>query len=397
VPGRTDRPTLIVGAGIGGLTLALSLARRGRDVILIERRTALEEEGAGIQLSPNASRVLIGLGLAKPLARIAGEPDRLVVRRGRTGAILAAAPLGGTMRRRFGAPYCVAHRADLQMILLDAVRALPQVRILFGRSIEAIRSVDDAVEADIMGATGIETLTGQALIGADGLHSRVAVLLGDASEPAFHGHVAWRGTFDAARMPEGIAAGDTGLWLGPGAHLVHYPLRGGSRINVVAVVGNKSAETPGSPGEGEAAGPAERFEAWARPARALLDAVEAWRAWPLYDRASRKSWTVGRATLLGDAAHPVLPFLAQGGALAIEDAVVLAAELTSADDAVTAMKRYEASRRPRVERVQRTARRNGRTYHLGFPLDLARDIVIGRTGERLTDRYDWIYGWTPER
>lgn len=388
-------PVLIAGAGIGGLTLALALARRGIAVALLEKRTALEEAGAGIQLSPNASRILIELGLGRALSRAAGEPARLSVRSGRTGALLAASPLGEAMRERYGAPYYVIHRADLQMLLLDAVRSTAKIRLHFGRSIRSIDRNDADVSITAEGTSGTETFTGRALIGADGVWSKTARLAGDSSEPVFRGHVAWRGTIDAARTPASIARDETGLWLGPGAHLVHYPVRNGGRLNIVAVAENPIAER-GWSRQGDAAVCRRRFRDWPEPVRALLEQVDSWLVWSLFDRSARSRWSRGRTTLLGDAAHPVLPYLAQGGALAIEDAAVLAALLDGTEDVPAALARYESLRKPRASRVQEAARSNGRTYHMGFPLSAARDVVIRRTGEALTERYSWIYGWRPE-
>ncbi len=389
-----DHPVLIAGAGIGGLTLALALSRRGRDVVILERRTRLEEEGAGIQLSPNASRVLIDLGLGKPLSRIAGEPRRLSVRNGRSGDVLASAPLGDAMRERYGAPYCVVHRADLQLLLLDAVRAATHVRLHFGREVDGVSQEATSVVVSTSSATGMEKLRGSALVGADGLRSRTAVLLGDAGKPEFRGYAAWRGTLPPDAAPAGISRSETGLWLGPGAHLVHYPIKAGRMINVVAVVQSPIGD-PDWSREGDADVVGARFKTWAAPVRELLQAVDRWRVWSLFDRPARKHWCDGRVGLLGDAAHPVLPFLAQGGALAIEDAAVLAARLTQSNDVAAAFRTYEAERKPRTRRVQEAARANGRTYHLGFPFAAARDLVIRRAGEKLTDRYDWLYGWTP--
>jgi salicylate hydroxylase len=388
-----DEPILIAGAGIGGLTLALALARQGRRVIVIEKRTALEEVGAGIQLSPNASHVLIGLGVGTPLLRAAGEPSGLDVRNGRSGTLLAAAPLGAAMRERYGAPWLVIHRADLQTILLDAVRSTPFVKLCFGRSLSGVEDADKGVVAIARSAHQEERFTGAALIGADGLWSRTASLIRDRSKPYFGGHVAWRGTVPRERCPDALPADRTGLWLGPRAHLVHYPIRGGRMINVVAVIEGRDA-SPGWSRPGDAVLCRQRFADWAQPARALIAAVDDWTIWSLYERRPRRRWTRGRVTLMGDAAHPVLPFLAQGGALAIEDAAVLAGAIAAApDDLAAAFADYEADRRPRASRVQKAARANGPIYHMGFPLALARDMVIRNSGTPLTDRYDWIYRW----
>ena len=392
----TAQPVLIAGAGIGGLTAALALARAGRSVVVIEKRTRVEETGAGIQLSPNASRILIALGLGPALSRAAGEPDKLVVRRGLDGSRLCDMPLGRSMRERFGAPYYVVHRADLQTILLDAVRGLPQIRLVFGRSILDARTQPDAVEVTAEGTSGVETLRGSCVVGADGLWSRVAPAMGDSSEPVFCGYVAWRGTVPVEAAPKGFQKPETGLWVGPDAHVVHYPVRGGRTINVVAVLNDRNSE-PGWSRPGDPAVFRERFKAWTPELRALFEAVPEWQVWSLFDRPPRKSWTKGRIALLGDAAHPVLPFLAQGGACAIEDAAVLAACLAGIPhDVPLALKAYEAERRPRASEIQSAARRNGQIYHMAGPMAFARDLVMTKAGgERLLRRYDWLYGWVP--
>jgi salicylate hydroxylase len=389
---------LIAGAGIGGLTVALALAREGFSVTILEQRTKLEEVGAGIQISPNASHVLWRLGLSHPLTRASAEPERLVVCRGETGRGLARMELGETMRRRYGAPYLVIHRADLQSVLLDSVRALPSIRLAFGRLVTSVENQPDGVvvTCDLSGQP--ERHEGAVLIGADGLWSRVAPALGDHSEADFCGYVAWRGTVPAADAPGAFATRETGLWLGRKAHVVHYPLRGGKLVNVVAVVEDETAE-PGWSRPGEATRCRKLFRDWAPGLRHLLEAVPEWQLWSLFDRAPRRRWGIGRTTLLGDAAHPMLPFLAQGGAMAIEDAAILTRRLATAPDAPErALRAYEADRMARTARVQQAARRNGRIYHMAGLPAIARDMAIEHLGgSGLLDRYDWLYRWQPER
>lgn len=386
---------LVAGAGIGGLTAALALAKAGRKVTVLERRTKVEEIGAGIQLSPNASRVLIDLGLGLALARVAGEPERVMIRHGEGGGRIVDMPLGQVIRERFGAPYWVVHRADLQTVLLDAVRSQPLVRLVFGRSVKSVDAEGDGVTVPAEAASGPETYRGALLIGADGLWSRVAPAIGDHSEADFSGYVAWRGTIPTEDAPPPFRRKETGLWLGNGAHVVHYPLRGGKVVNVVAVIGDRNSE-PGWSRPGDPEVFRKRFKGWSRELLALFATVPEWQVWSLFDRAPREAWVKGRVALLGDAAHPVLPFLAQGGALAIEDATVLAKHLAATPDIPAALKAYEAARRPRTKRVQAAARGNGRTYHLPLPFSLARDLVIRHLGgEGLLDRYRWLYEWKP--
>ena len=390
-------PVLVAGAGIAGLTAALAFARAGWPVVVLERRTRVEETGAGIQVSPNAAHVLQALGIGQALSRVAAEPERLRVRRGDTGDRIVEMPLGAAMRERFGAPYFVVHRADLQTVLLDAVRGEPGVRLVFGRTVASAVTHPDHVAVSCDTASGPETFNGRLLVGADGLWSRVAPVMGDSSEPDFTGNVAWRGLVPAEAAPPPFRRMETGLWLGSGAHVVHYPIRGGRSVNVVAVIADRDAE-PGWSRPGDADMFRRRFRGWSPELLLLFAAVEEWHVWSLFDRPPRRVWAAGRVALMGDAAHPVLPFLAQGGALAIEDAAVLAEMvLARPDDLPGALAAYSRARVARARKVQQAARFNARAYHLPGPLALPRDLILRRLGgEGMLKRYAWLYGWTPD-
>ena len=388
----TDRPFIIAGAGIAGLTLALTLARQNRPVMLIEKRSRIDELGAGLQISPNASRILIELGLGPALSRVAGEPDELIVRDGKTGTTLAGMAQGQAMRQTYGAPYWHIHRADLQTVLLDAVRSEPGIQLSFGRAIAGLEQNDTGVRVHTETANGTQaTLEGSALIGADGLWTRTAALLGDASEPRFTGYTAWRATLPMEEAPALFRANATGLWLGPNSHLVHYPLRSGRVLNIVAIVSDRSAE-PGWSRPGDKQSCEARFRHWAEPVRALLSHIPEWHIWSLYDRPPRPHAAYGRVTLIGDAFHPVLPFLAQGAAMAIEDTAVLARSVSQHDDLATAFKAYVTQRMPRAARVQQEARFNGRVYHLTAPFSWARNFKLKNTKSAdFARRYAWLY------
>ncbi len=383
----------VVGAGIGGLTAALALARAGRSVTLVERRTGFVEVGAGLQLSPNANRILSGLGLGPALARAATEPSRVVVRAIASGRQLGEVALGRFMRDHYGAPYQVIHRADLQTILLDAVRATPGIRLFMGRSVTDLRQDDNFVRLTLERAGGArEEIESGVVIGADGVWSKVRPLIGDTRQPGFHGHVAWRATIPRAQAPEALAGDETGLWLGPAGHVVHYPVSAGSRINVVAIQKRK-APVAGWAEPGERRELLAHFSPCAAPLRALLEAPAEWLLWSLYDLPATMM-ARGRVALLGDAAHPVLPFLAQGAALAIEDAAALADHLSRGKDEALQLREYGRERLPRARRIQNAARKNGRVYHAGSLVALGRDLVMSRLGaEGMTRRYDWVYGW----
>ena len=394
----SSRTVIIAGAGIGGLTAALAIARHGFGVTVFDQAQRLEEIGAGIQLSPNASRILIALGLGEQLRRHVVAPEELRVMNARTARVLARAPLGAVAEKRYGAPYWVIHRGDLQAVLIDAVRVHPDIVLNLGARVEDFALNEDGVTVFARSAQHLLEDRGVALIGADGLWSSLRRRLGHRREPRFARRTAWRALAPAdALMPE-LRAPAVNLWFGTRAHLVHYPVRGGSLVNVVAIVRDDWRE-PGWSASGERAEILARYRApmWSAVPRALLAAPEHWQKWALYDRPPLARWGKGAVTLLGDAAHPMLPYLAQGAAMAIEDAAVLAQRLADArDDPAGAMRRYERQRRGRAARAQRAARRNGIVYQLGGPGAFLRTLALTAIGgERLLARYDWLYGWRP--
>ncbi len=384
---------LIAGAGIGGLTVAIALARRGIAVTVAEKRTGFAESGAGIQLSPNAGRVLDALDLRLQLKRASVTANRLVVRRWHDGATLSEMPMSAGEGQT---PFRLLKRADLHMLLLDAARAMPNIRLIVGRGVEAVSQDADGVEATLIGENGqTEAVTALGLIGADGLWSRLRELNGDSNPASFTGFEAWR-----ALVPGAGAAGEAQvtLHLGRDRHAVHYPVAGGRETNLVIIRAAREARE-GWSREGEPAMLAAQVAGSAPALHRLASAAGGWRVWSLYDRPPA-AMARGRIALLGDAAHPVLPFLAQGAALAIEDAAVLARllaghlESDGAAGVPAAMTAYARERAERVARVQEVSRGNGRTYHLGRPWSFARDMVMKRLGpDGLRRRHDWLYDW----
>jgi salicylate hydroxylase len=399
----TANSVLIAGAGIAGLTAALALARRGIGVTLIEQAEKLGEAGAGIQLSPNATRVLVALGLGERLKATIVEPFAIRVRAGRSGREIATMRLDTAMPDRYGAPYWVIHRADLQKALIEAIADEPQIALMLGATVDGF-AIDPAgvrarVSFQTLGSPAKRVDYGAAaLIGADGLWSRLRALLGDGAAPRFAGRIAFRAIVPAAPLSAQDRAPVVNLWIGAGGHLVHYPVRAGAAVNIVAVCGDQWQSPAWSTGAGREEVLA-RFPAaaWAAAARELLATPDHWRKWALYDREQSAPWGRGPVTLLGDAAHPMLPFLAQGAAMAIEDAAVLARELArSPADYAAALRHYERERWPRTARVQREARRNDVRYHLRQPAAFIRDAMLRAAGgPRLLARYDWIYRWRP--
>jgi len=390
----TPPPILIAGGGIGGLALALALAQKGRGSIVLEQRDAFAAAGAGIQLGPNGVRVLQRLGVADALRPLVGEPEAIRVHEGGTARTLATLPLGEWIAARHGAPYWVAHRGDLHGTLLAAAAAEPRITLRPGFGLAALEQTQEGVEAT---SAGGEALAGRALVGADGLWSSVRQVVCPAPAPQFAGATATRAIIPAAQAGA-LRAPVVGLWLTPGVHVVHYPVRAGAEIAVVVIAGE---DWQGREWEAEA----DRKRLLARMRgfhgglTEVLARVPQWRKWALYRLPPLPRWSVGRIALLGDAAHPMLPYLAQGGVLALEDAVVLGDCLEAhPGDEAHALRAFEAKRRARAQRVQAMSLRQGRIYHLAPPLSWARDAALRLIpGAWLMAGYDWLYGWRGDR
>jgi len=393
-----SRTIVIAGAGIGGLTAALALAERGFRSVLLEQSDRLEEIGAGLQLSPNATRILIALGLGPRLKPLAVAPAAIRVRRAADGEDIVRIPFDDS-ETRYGAPYWLLHRGDLLGALVAAARESAEIRVELGARVETFASHSNGVTVKAMRGPIAVDAQGTALVGADGLWSVVRKGLGEAAPPRFAGRVAFRALVPADMAPPAMRAPEVTLWLGRKGHIVHYPVQAGRTVNIVAIAADRWSEpgwsTPAAPAEVMARFPAGR---WSRHVRDLIGIPERWMKWALAERPVPKVWGLDQTTLLGDAAHPMLPFLGQGAAMAIEDAAALAARLgDGADDTAAGLRRYEADRRARAVKVQRAARRNGSIYHYGGPDAAARNVVMRVLGgARLRSRYDWIYSWRPQ-
>lgn len=379
---------MIAGGGIGGLTLALALARGGIASTVIERTAVIEAVGAGLQLSPNATRILFALGLEHAVRRVAAYPGRADVCDAASGRLLLTNRLGDDAEARWGSPYLTLTRAALQAILLEAVQTSGRVELRLGQTVAAARQGEDRVELRLAGG---ETLVGDALIGADGLHSAVRAAIMGQTPARFTGQTAWRGV---ARV--GIEGDQrVQVWTGPRHHFVRYPV-GEGWVNMVAVVEAARGDVEGWDQAGGAADLAQAFSTWPDAVRATIAAVERpWRS-ALYDRPPLRQWTWGRISLLGDAAHPMLPFLAQGAAMAIEDAWVVA-DLLARSDAPAALDTYQRVRLSRTARVQAWASRNATLFHLPSPLATglfgAARVLDRVRGADAEARLDWLYGW----
>ena len=392
------RHVIVAGAGIAGLTAALTLARAGMRVTVFEQAETLEETGAGLQLSPNASRILIALGLHDRLAAVAVAPQAIRVMAGGSGSEIVRIPLGVEAERRYGAPYWSIHRGDLQSALVHVAQNELDVTLKLGVRIEDFAAHVKGVS--VVGRRGAQVLDerGIALIGADGIWSNVATRLRRQLQPTFRHRTAWRALIPAEAAPHEFRAPLVHLWLGPDAHLVHYPVKAGQLINIVGIVHDEWDET-GWSNAGDRAEIMRRYArwAWSEKARALIAIPDRWLKWALYDRSAPFRGGKLPVTLIGDAAHPMLPFLAQGAGMAIEDAAVLADMLGKyLDDPTGALRAYEGARWHRTFRAQQFSRRQGRIYGLTGPEALIRNLAMrAMGGEKLRARYDWLYSWRP--
>jgi 2-polyprenyl-6-methoxyphenol hydroxylase-like FAD-dependent oxidoreductase len=348
----------VIGGGIGGLTAAASLLQAGFDVHVYEQAKALGEVGAGINIGPNASRLLHRLGLAERLGACGIKPTTFDQRRWDDGRYLLRAPLGAMVEEKFGAPYYTFHRADLH----DAIAgALPAERVHLGHRFTRLIDRGNRVEAQFENGHAI---CAGVLVGADGIHSAVRHALLGPEKPRFTGCVAYRGLVPADRLTHLDLERTTTIWMGPGRHFVHYFVAAGRLVNFVAVSEEDSWQRESWVDRGEVADALAAFAGWHPQVRGIIGATEVTYKWALFDRAPLARWTVGRVTLLGDACHPMLPFMGQGAAQAIEDAATLTACLRKVDDVAAALQLYEKLRLPRASRLQSMSQTNKTRFHL---------------------------------
>ncbi|RZN00070.1 monooxygenase [Bradyrhizobium genosp. SA-3] len=377
----------VIGGGIGGLSAALQLLKIGLDVHVYEQAPRIAEIGAGIQISPNASRLLARHGLNPAMDAVGVRPLALHQRRWDDGRTLQRAPLGPEVEAQFGAAYYHFHRADLANLLADA---LPPRRLHVGHKLLGLEQRSDRVTARFDNGTSAEA---DLLIGADGIHSRVRNIIFGPEKPRFTGCVAWRGLVPAGRITHLDIEVATHNWMGPGGHCVHYWVSAGRLMNVVCVVehGNWTAELWTD--RGDVAELLQRYEGWHPIVRGLIEAFPETFIWALHDRAELPRWTEGRVTLLGDACHPMLPMMAQGAAQSIEDGAALASLLNAMpDDVPGALRRYEAVRKPRATRLQETSAANRTRFHLpDGPEQQRRDELMAHSGDRSLANIGWLY------
>jgi salicylate hydroxylase len=388
-----NEPILVAGGGIGGLAAALALARRGHDVRVLEQSAQVGEIGAGIQLGPNAFSAFDALGIGERARGRAVYTDRILMMDAVDESEVVNMPLGEPFRRRFGNPYAVSHRADMHLSLLEGVQESGRVELLTSTRVVRVEQRGDGVVA--IDGDGREH-RGRALVGCDGVKSVVRQQF--VNDPVrVTGHVVYRAVVDEDDFPAELKLNAQCLWAGPDCHVVHYPLREGHQYNLVVTFHSRGTEEWGVT-EGSRDEVLSYFDGIGPKPRRLLDLPKSWRRWATADREPIGRWSFGRVTLLGDAAHPMMQYLAQGACMAMEDAVTLAEALEAErGEFERAFARYQQARVTRTARVVLMTREMGRIYHAkGVERLVRNDLFKGRTPERYYDSVEWLYGWKVE-
>jgi len=382
-------PILVSGGGIGGLAVAYALARQGLPVRVFEQSAEFREVGAGIQLGPNIFRALEKIGLKDAILADAHRPPAQEMRDALTGKLITRIPLGEAFFERFGQPYAVTHRADIHGSFLTACQDSDLITLENSRRVDSYEDHGDSITVVLDDG---ERAKGRALIGCDGMWSKIRDRIVGDGKPRVSGHIAYRAVLKREDVPEDLWRPDVILWAGPRTHFVHYPLRRGELYNLVAVFHSDHYEE-GWNTEGSAELLWEHFKGQRPEVLRMLERIETWRMWVLCDREPVKNWSSGRVTLLGDAAHPMLQYLAQGACMATEDAVVLAEKVAaSPEDLPGAFTAYQQDRYLRTGRVQIMARVYGDFYHARGVTAELRDLALGgRTPEQSYEGIAWLY------
>ncbi|SDC97482.1 3-hydroxybenzoate 6-monooxygenase [Paraburkholderia lycopersici] len=390
---RAHRRVIVVGGGIGGLAAALAIARQNIAVLLLEQAPQIGEIGAGIQLGANAFTALDALGAGEAARNRTVYTDSLTLMDAVDAKEIVRIETGDAYRKRFGNPYGVIHRADIHLSIFEAVQGNPLIQF---RTDTQIRQLEQSERGVTVIDQHGERYTADAVIGADGVKSAVrAALHGD--EPTPTGHVVYRAVVNVENMPKDLQINSPVVWAGPRCHLVHYPLRGGREYNLVVTFHSRQREVWGVT-DGSKEEVLSYFEGIHPLPHQMLDRPTSWRRWATADRDPADQWSFGRATILGDAAHPMTQYLAQGACQALEDAVTLGKAIEATDgDFVAAFKLYEQARIPRTARVLWSAREMGRVYHAKGVERLVRNqLWVGRTRDQFYDALEWLYGWRVE-
>jgi salicylate hydroxylase len=385
---------IVSGAGIGGLCAALALIKRGFDVTVCEQAGELREVGAGVQLSPNGTRVLAALGVLDELRAVAVEAEAKEIRLWNSGETWPLFDLGAAAMTEYGFPYLMVHRGDLQTVLATAVEQAAPGTIRLGAEVVDVRDHGDLASAILGDGSSID---GRLVIGADGIHSKIRRRTLGAGDAAFTGCIAWRGVVPSDRLPTRLRRAVGANWVGPGRHVVTYPLRRGELVNFVGVVERGGWETESWTARGSQEDCAADFAGWHEDVHALIDNIDVHYRWALMSRPAIEHWSKGNVVLLGDACHPMLPFMAQGAVMAIEDGLLLARCIEAyRDDLATAIRSYESSRVERANRCVRAADRNREIFHNDRLLDRAdaTHYVSTQWSEaKIRERYHWLFSY----
>jgi 3-hydroxybenzoate 6-monooxygenase len=385
-----DLPFLVVGGGIGGLVTAHALARKGFPVRVLEQAPEFKEIGAGIQLGPNIFRALEKIGLKDAVLADAWQPTGLEMRCALTGDVITRLPLGEDFAKFFGQPYAVTHRTDIHGAYLEACLNNNLISLETQQRVDNFEDDGDKVSVTVDSGQHIK---GRALIGCDGMWSKIRDKIVGDGKPRVSGHIAYRAVLKRADVPADLWRPDMVIWAGPRTHFVHYPLRRGELYNLVAVF-HSDRYVEGWNAEADPEELFARFKGQRPEVLRMLERIETWRMWVLCDREPVKDWTKGRVTLLGDAAHPMLQYLAQGACMATEDAVWLSEKVAAQpNDLPAAFKSYQEQRYLRTGRVQIMARVYGEFYHArGVAAELRNMMLGGRTAKESYESMSWLYG-----
>lgn len=385
---------LIAGAGIAGLCTAIALMQRGFHVTICEQAETLRETGAGVQISPNGTRVLAALGVLDALRNLAVEPTAKTIRLWNSGETWSLFDLGTMSVAEYGFPYLMVHRGDLHTMLVSAVLQLDPDAIRQGAGVVGVDNRADGVTVSLSSG---ERISGDILIGADGIHSGVRSAVFGVGPAHFTGCMAWRGVIPSSRLPSHIRRDIGTNWVGPGRHVVTYPLRRGELFNFVGVVERSGWETESWMAKGTREECAADFAGWHPDVHVLIDNIDVHYRWALMSRPAMERWSAGRVVLVGDACHPMLPFMAQGAVMAIEDSITLARTLAaSRDDHVTAFAYYETERVARANRCVVAAERNREIFHNERLMDAedANQYVSAQWNEaKVRERYNWLFAF----
>jgi salicylate hydroxylase len=383
---------LITGGGIGGLCAALALLKRGFDVDVYEQAAELKEVGAGLQLSPNGNRVLFELGLKEQIESLAAHPTGKEIRLWNSGQIWKLFDLGGESIKRYGYPYFMMHRADLLQVLIDGVRACKPDAIHLNHRVSGFDQDEDKVTLHFEKHPSV---TGDVVVGADGVHSRIRQGLFGQDAPVFTGCVAWRGVVPMEKLPARLRRSVGTNWVGPGAHVIHYPLRGGQLMNFVGIVERDDWQVESWTETGTIEECARDFAGWNEDVHEIIRQLDKPHKWALMGRQPLARWSKGRATLLGDSCHPTLPFLAQGAIMAIEDGLVLARCVEAQPDRLdAALRDYEELRKERTAKIVRGSAENAKRFHANvLSTEGEAQTYIERewSEPKIIERYSWLF------